>query len=173
MMNLIDLNQKHILFDSCVVGELFKSSGALKELIELLENNECVLCINDFIKLEFMRIAKNEVEYDKLERFLAKYFFKLPTTPDIYEIAFRLASIYNLCHTEKNQISITDCFNGVFLSKYFKNLLLITFDLYDYPIEIFNRIHVGASDIGKKVITWGIYDFDVKKYEGRIKIFNK
>ena len=58
-----------------------------------------------------MRIARKKTEYDKLEKFLDKHFVKLPPTPDIYEEAFQLASIYNLCNIGKKQISITDCFN--------------------------------------------------------------
>ncbi len=172
-MKQANLNQKHILFDSCVVGELFRSPDALKELIELFEKEECILCINDFIKLEFMRIARKKTEYDRLEQFLDRHFSKLPTIPDIYKEAFQLASVYNLCDIGKKQISTTDCLNGVFLSKYPENLLLLTFDLYDYPLEIFNRISVGVSDIGKRVITWGIYEFSPTKHKERIKVFSR
>ena len=172
-MKKINLNQKHILFDSCVVGELFKDVYSLKDLLESFEKNGCVLCVNNFVKLEFLRIAKKKNEYKQLEEFLNKHFFLLPTTPDIYENAFQLASIYNLCDVGKKQISITDLFNGTFLHKYSQNLLLLTFDIYDYPLEIFNRVSVGVSDIGKRIITWAIYEFDYTKYKAKFKIFQK
>ncbi len=172
-MEKINLSQKHILFDSCVVGELFKDISSLKDLLELLEKEECVLCINNFIKLEFLRIAQKQSEYKQLEEFLNKHFFLLPTTPDIYESAFQLASIYNLCNVKNKQISITDILNGTFLQKYSQNLLLLTLDIYDYPLGIFNRVSVGVSDIGEKIITWAIYEFNSIKYKEKFRIFQK
>jgi len=170
-----DIKRKHILFDSCVVGEIFKGpAGLFNDIIQAFIDNDCKFCINDFIRFEFLRIAYKEEEYKKLDAFLSKQFTILPITADIYQMTSNIACIYNLCSKEnKHKISLVDCLNAAFVYKYSKDLLLITLDNNDYPIDVFNRTDVGAIDSGKKILTWGLYAFNQKKYLAKEEIFKK
>lgn len=162
------LKNKHILVDTCVLSELFKNPTQFTDLLTIFEDVQCVLCVNGQIYLEFIRIARNKDEKEKVEYFLKTKFFELPDSEGkVLGIAKDLYPLYSFCGSiaNKGQVSTVDAINAAFLKKFNKNLYLITLDNNDYPLEFLDRIHVGAIDIGKKILTWGIYGFNKDKHE--------
>jgi len=134
---------------------------------------KCDTCINDLIYLEFVRSAVGKRDKDNVERFVSQYVFTLPTDQEIYEIAHTLYPLYNSCGSIRNnrQVSVVDVINASFLKKYGENLFLLTLDNSDYPLEVMDRLIVGAIDAGKQIMTWGIYRFNQERYEEMVGRF--
>jgi len=166
---------KHILFDTCLISYIFNKFDYFKHFLDELIDLSCTFCINEFLYLEFIRISKNKKEKESIASFLDEYFFNLPITPDIYQKAKELYPLYNHCKLvrNKNQISITDLINVAFLKKYSDNLLFITLDHSDYPLEILHRKTIGSLDLETEIITWGIYCFKEEGFSKLKKSFNR
>lgn len=169
------LDNKHILVDTCVTSLIFAKLNNLTPLLNKFAEKKCTLCISQFIYLELIRICKKTTEKDKLEKFLKDRFWELPFDLEINNSAKVLFPLYNFCKLIKNnkQVSVVDVLNIAFLKKYSENLLLITLDHNDYPLEILSRIYVGAIDLGNEIKTWGIYKFNKDGFEKLNKYFNK
>lgn len=171
------LKNKYILVDTCVIKYLFYQSehSAIVKFINNFLKLECALCINEVINIEFLRIAKNKQQKEKIEFFLNEYFFNLPVTHDTFESVKNIYPLYNFCSSVRNhnQISIVDAINICLLQKYQKNLFFITLDHSDYPIELVDRDIIGAIDLSKAIITWGIYKFSGNKFNKLLNLYNR
>ncbi|MFH0891430.1 MAG: hypothetical protein V1867_01480 [Candidatus Falkowbacteria bacterium] len=169
------LAHKHILVDTNVISCIFRRSPEkYGGLFDLFSEVKCVLCINPFIYNEFIRIAQCGSERQQIKLFLDKLFFNLPVNPEIYQNCEELFPLYNYCGQIKNksQVSLVDAMNVAFLKKHSTDLFLITHDLSDYPIQLLDRINVGAIDFDIEVITWGIYKFNNDKFNDLKNKFN-
>jgi hypothetical protein len=170
------LENKHILVDTCFISSLFyEEIDFFKNLLDLFEQNHCTLCINTLICLEFLRIAKGKSEKEELSDFLHDKFFELGPDISIYDCAKELFPLYNFCKSigNKKQASVVDIVNVCFLKKYSENLLLLTLDNYDYPLEITDRINVGVIDLKKELLTWGIYKFNNTNFTSLLNHYNE
>lgn len=168
------LKNKHVLIDTCFLSNTFLYPEKFLFFWDFLTEINCIPCINEFIYLEFIRIARTKTENQEISRFLQDKFFNLPTDPKIYEYAKIIYPLYNFCGDIKNkkQVSVADAINVCYLKKHGNNLLLFTLDNNDYPLEILDRIDVGAIDLEKQVITWGIYQFNHFKFDKLLTFYN-
>jgi len=170
------LNRKYLLVDTCFVSALYRSRETKEDrfepFLQQIKAEHCTLTINDFIYLEFIRIAKSQKEKEKIENFLKKHFDIIPITNEIIE-SKSVYPLYNFCNKGKDQISVTDVLNVAFLKKYGKNLFLITFDNNDYPLKILDRPITGTIDVETQILTYGIYYFNQTKFNHILKIFNR
>jgi len=175
-MSFQKLQGKHILIDTCFLSAVFRYPREyFEDFFEMLLNEQkCTLCINEFINLEFIRIAKNKQELEKIKDFLAD-FALLPLTKDIWTISNDIYPLYNLCKIVRNsnQISIPDVLNISFIQKYQTNLYLLTLDHGDYPSEVAKRIVTGTIDVETNIITWAIYSFNQAGFDQIKRIYNK
>jgi hypothetical protein len=64
-----------------------------------------------------------------------------------------------------NKISFIDCLIAGQLMKYPNRLFLATLNHSDFPLFIFDRIHIETIDAGEEILTVGIYAFNQRKYE--------
>ena len=168
------LQNAHILVDTCVISSTFYNPQFFEDFYNFLESVNCTTCINALISLEFLRIAKDKSIKEKIEMLFKEKFFNLPIDAAILSEAKEIYPLFNFCQLvrNKNQISVVDALNVSLLKKYLKNLYFITFDHFDYPLEILDRIFVGVIDTGKEIITWGIYCFNQEKYNKLLLKFN-
>lgn len=170
MSMLQELQNKHILVDTNILSGMFYNPDAFQGFLQQLLDLSCQLTITEYIKLEFLRIARNKTQKLQVAGFLKSNFYCLPNTQDIFDNAIAIYPLYTLCSSIQNQkqVSIVDALNVAFLNKYNNNLYFVTLDNNDYPLEIMDRISIGAIDIGKQILTWGIYKFNdsgLKKLE--------
>ena len=169
-----ELQDKYILADTCFVSNTFFHTDNFEKFWDFLDKINCVPCINQFIYLEFIRIARSKSEKEEIKKFLTDRFFFLSLDNEIYKTSINISPLYNFCSSvqSKKQVSIPDILNVVFLKKYGNNLFLITLDHKDYPLEFLERTLVGSIDIGKDIITWGIYKFAEDNYQKLLKHYN-
>src|SRR5438552_1412600 len=115
-----DIQNKHILIETCVISDIFSDPKSFEPLLKELESLNCKLAINDLIYLEFVRIAKNLEEKHSIEKFLITQFYNIPFSSDLLESAKKLYAFYNHCKLVKNkaQVSIVDLMNVAYLDKY-------------------------------------------------------
>lgn len=166
------LENKYILLDTCVLIFVLKNASLFKNIFDRFSDNGCRFCMNDFVRLELIRGARNRIEKDRIEN-LDSFLLCLQVVQEIYKVAEELSSLYNYCSsvTGMKQISMVDIINASFLKKYSDDLFLFTLDNNDYPLEIFDRIEVGAIDSGKQILTWGIYRFNCVKFGEKARRF--
>lgn len=172
---LQELAGKHLLVDTCVVSNIFSNPNEFKSFLGILDVVDCKPTINDFIFLEFIRIAKRATEKAALESFLKSDFRYLPCTPDIFDNAQKLYPLYNHCRQvrNKNQISVVDALNVAYMKKYAQSLYLLTLDHGDYPLELVVRIQSGTIEIDTDILTWAIYKFNTTGYQERLQFYSK
>lgn len=158
------LSHKHLLFDTCVISDIFESDEPFVEFLEELGRMHCVVCINDIIYIEFLRRAQDNKQKKGIKAFLDQdLIFNLPMEPDIIKYMKDIYPLYSHCSSiKKKQVSLADAVNVMYLKK-IKDLHLITYDIKDYPMELLDRKKVGAFDIGKDVLAWAIYKFSESK----------
>lgn len=164
---------KHVLVDTCVLSYIFKSPDIFAELLNEFAKVKCNICINVLLRLEFVRSAIGKAEKDKFDKFLNEEFLTIPVDSVIYKMADELYPLYNYCGSIRNQrqVSVVDTISASFLKKYDDGLFLLTLDNSDYPLEILDRVKVGAIDAGKQILTWGIYRFNPVKFQEKMRRF--
>jgi hypothetical protein len=167
------IEDRHILIDTCVLIEIFRYLDNFKVFLKTLEDANCKLCINDLVFLEFIRQGKSKQRRDDLRNFLGNNFINLPITADEIDKAKEIYPLYNFCKItkNKNQIGVVDVINVAQLIKFENNLLFITLNHDDYPLELVDRIKTGTIDVDSKIITWGIYKCNSIAYRDLVTWF--
>ena len=170
----IELQNKHILVDTNILSNIFYNPDLFQDFLTALTDLSCALAVNDYIKIELLRIAGRKTLKDNINSFLSSSFINLPTSPDIHAITNDLYPLYNYCSSIKNakQVSVVDAINVAFMKKYNSNLYFITLDNNDFPLEILDRIATGTIDMQKQILTWGIYRFNDVHYQALLNRFN-
>lgn len=152
-----------LLFDTCIVSSSYnKQHPVLVSFADYLKKHY-LPCVNKYIYLEFIRIAKNITQKTKIEEVLSNDFVTLENPKDLFANCKEIYPLYSRFNLGKTQISIVDLINLTFLSRY-EDLYFITFDHKDYPIQLLDRVEIGHIDLGTDIQTWAIYKFNKEKF---------
>lgn len=164
-----ELANKHVLFDTCVISNIFRNPLKFTTFLGFLDSLNCKPAINDLIYLEFIRIANKKEERTEIENFLGSEFRLIPCTQDVFENTKILYPLYNHCKQIRNrsQVSVVDAMNVAYLQKYSSSLYFITFDHGDYPLELVERVKTGTIDLDTDILTWAFYRFNQAGFNER------
>lgn len=169
----MDISGKHVLLDTNILIFISKNPVQAERFLSELENINCVPVITNIVAYEILCGARSRTERANLKNFISG-FTVLPSQSDDY---LQVAELFNLYLAQKpdlkKQISYADCYNAYQMIKYGENLILITADLNDVPVKIFDRIHAAVIDSGDNVITLGYYKFSAQKYQKVSEAFEK
>jgi predicted nucleic acid-binding protein len=172
-MELPWLENRHVLLDTNVLINYSKAKGGLTPFFELLGEHKCPVAINDAVYFEFIRVAKTKTELGQLQQ-IVKQFLVLPTSKANIESATEISM---LCSAKENnhatRTSFVDNLLGAQLKKYGDKIILATSDFEDFPLHMYERMHVKAYDLGKNVITIGFIGFDQAKWEACLDTFTR
>lgn len=166
------LKDQHILLDTCFLIKAYQYSETafFNELFFILESNNCVPLVNDFIRFEFLRGCKTQKHIDDKNNFLDGLSgITLPITPDILEDAVVISNIYSNKNINPKQISIVDCYISAYLKKYSNNVVLLTLDNNDYPLLIHDRVKIQIIDTKIEILVLGFYKFNNKGFDDTSK----
>src|SRR5690606_1587006 len=150
------LKSRHLLLDTNILikSKDYTADGYFDEFFSLLEGLNVKSVIEEATRFEFLRGSRNKSQLQAKEDYLnillggsKQRGMILPLSNEILMNSKLLANIYsNKQASLSKQISITDCLIAAQLMKYGENLLLATLDNNDFPLFIFDRIHIQTID---------------------------
>jgi hypothetical protein len=169
------IRDKYLLVDTCVISGIFYNIDEFEPFLNSLTQLNCHPCINEFVYLEFIRIASNKSKREEIEKLLGNLIYFPANEKTLYNIAKEIYPLYNFCSSIKNpkQVSIVDVLNVAYLKKYKDSLFYITFDNNDFPLELLERVETGTVDVKSQIFTWGLYKFNEVGYKKLLEIYNK
>lgn len=163
----------HIILDTTYLIDSLRHRGKFASLLEKFKASSIVFVTLDSVALEYYKGVKSGKDLSiKSETFEEIVDLTLPTTKDITENAFLLASIYG---SRGKDVSSTDYLLGGELMKFKgSNTVLMTRDHGDFPATIFDRIESWTVGYEYEVHTYCFYRFNTAKFEKQTNlVFSK
>jgi len=162
------LKQKWVIFDTNIVTKVLHNPEHFQGFYDKLKNEfEIIPSTNYLLRFELLRIAKGKKENERISKFFKNNYSEIPIDQNTLNIAEHFCSLYNHCKTQKNQnqISLVDIITAAQIVQYKGRVMLVTKDLNDFPVDIFDRVKVFNIDTEKEVHTIGLYSFNEEKLE--------
>ncbi|UMX47592.1 MAG: hypothetical protein L7H18_04055 [Candidatus Nealsonbacteria bacterium DGGOD1a] len=156
-----------ILFDANILSALASSKRAARfcKIYDLLGDKQCEMMVLNSTKFELVGYCNDKAIYDKLNAWVDR-FAVLDIKKEDIELAAFLSAMYKYRSHEisPKQISFCDCLNAAQLIKYQGRLPLITADIHDYPLFIFDIAKTMIIDDNGKAVFVGIITYNEKKW---------
>ncbi|HBH46407.1 MAG: hypothetical protein A2445_05325 [Candidatus Jacksonbacteria bacterium RIFOXYC2_FULL_44_29] len=161
------LKNKSILLDTNILIAYSKYTNHLDPFFSYLTKHDSIPYITDAISFEFLRYSCTGGEFKKLEGWLlAQDMPMIHSKPEDVETATKLSVMYaNKRMADKKQVSFVDMLNAAQLIRYKDEIVLMTTDIHDYPLGIFDRIGVQAIDVVDQVLTVAFIRYNEQKYK--------
>lgn len=150
------LQDKFILFDTCVVSKLSRSKkkSPTKEIFDFLEKVNCIPGISEHVQVEILRDQQSIESFKKTEDFLDLLFPKKNLSEDQVSKFIKKMILVDMVNQrfglKGKQVSFVDLTISVFLHNWSDDLFLATFNINDFSPEIFDIICVLPITIKTK-----------------------
>jgi len=155
------------LLDTNILSALAqaKHSSNFGKILDLLYKQQCEIILLNSTKFEFVGYCNNNADYTKLNNWVNQFTI-LPINGEDIKIASFLSSAYKFRSHEisPKQISFCDCLNAAQLIKYGGRLLLVTSDIHDYPLFVFDIERTIVIDDNGKAVFVGIITYNEGKW---------
>jgi len=160
------------LLDTNILIEASKAPKVLRSFFEDIARYDCGKpIIIDGVYFEFIRNARDRTEYDKIKLMLDEYDKILTTEADV-EMAIQISlACAAMQPGSSKQASYVDSLLRAQLQKYQDKIILATTNYHDFPLHCFDRLHTEAYDLGSKIITISFIQFNQKKFENCMQVF--
>ncbi len=156
------LTNQWLLVDTSVWIRISKYGEAIqKPLLDIAQKYSCTLTVHDLIIQEFMSYTIKQDAYTS-RLGLIKSFASLPIQQDIKELAVYITRIYAI--NKISSPSVTDSISAAFLRKYAGKLYLLTNDIKDFPIAVFNPFEIWPFDGGQGNELFAFYEYDQGRF---------
>ena len=156
-----------ILFDTNILSAPASSKRVARfsKIYDLLGDRQCEMMVLNSTKFELVGYCNDKAIYDKLNAWVDR-FAVLDIKKEDIELAAFLSAMYKYRSHEisPKQISFCDCLNAAQLIKYQGRLPLITADIHDYPLFIFDIAKTMIIDDNGKAVFVGIITYNEKKW---------
>lgn len=169
------LINKAVLLDTCFIvkAQQYSNEKYFDEMFAVLKENQCRPFVNNLILFEYARGCQSPDHLKSKRDFLNKLSSKIIyIPPGFLKIAVRISNIYANKGINNKQISLVDCFNTAFLSVY-KNLVLVTLDINDYPLILHDRLKIVTIDTEKEILNLAFIKFNSSKYRNLSNDFDR
>ena len=163
------IERKHLILDTNILIDSYKYDKEFVDFYNLLKSLNVELVIDSSIKFEFLRSATTKEELNKKIDFLSKIIeAELPIAKENFEAAREISNIYvRNIKNSKQKISFADCLIAGQLKKFNESgerLFFATANNTDFPLLIFDRIHIYTIDLGNRILNIGIHVFNNDKF---------
>lgn len=149
------LRYKHLLLDTNIFIDALLHPSDFTDFFNKLKNAEITLATIDLVKIEFLRGAADDATYNQKEEVLKKITdIILPTDSSIIQHSYSLIKKYKAAG---KTLAMADLYLGASLFKYPSTLFLLTRNVTDYPMRIFNINFIINYPIDRGIFTYGIY----------------
>jgi len=173
------IKNKHVFIDTCILINYSKTEYGQEEYSKFftwLKGLDAVFVISDACYFEFCRASRNREEFESRKKFITGLVdAQLPVTNKIMTIATAIGTLYAQERPNYSKsVSLQDCINASFLIGK-KDILLISNDLQDYPVSLFDCHYLYPIEVrtqGKTEIhAVGFFELNVEKLKNEIKKF--
>lgn len=151
---LLITKNKFLLLDTCVFIDAFSHPSEFANFFNQLKENKTALVTIDTVLFEFLKGSPNESKFNEKKKFLEDIVETFLPIRDFQTEVEKIIKEYNI---ESKDLSVTDLYLGATLTKYRKNLCLLTKDLSDFPSYIFERITFLNLLHSKAIHPYGVY----------------
>ncbi|MDE1970034.1 MAG: hypothetical protein KGI50_00430 [Patescibacteria group bacterium] len=159
---------KSVILDTNILSQLAKEKRAdkFRPVFDFFKNNNIDPLLIDATYFELLGFTANKSDFDFLAEWV-KQFPILPTKSEDVELASLLSSYYKNLDPElnKKQISYCDCLHAAQLIKFGGRVFIVTTDIHDYPISIFDIKSIQIIEDNKKAVLVGFITFNKEKLE--------
>lgn len=167
---------KYVILDTNILSQMMKEHRALKfrPIFDFLQEHNAAPFLTDAIFFEVVGFINNKEERKFVISALKKFAFpKLPITTEDVETAILLSSCYKQAdpNISSKQISFCDCLNAAQLVHYGDKAFIVTADIHDYPISIFDIKKVQIIEDGRQAVVVGFITYNAKKWGDAKKAF--
>ncbi len=178
------LRNKHLLLDTNVLISAGKHVELWDDLFKfLLREFEVEFLIDWSVKFEFLRSSRTREDSLKkgelLDLFVGEDRYELNIDASVIEDAIKLSNLYarKNPHLTK-QVSFTDCLLAAQAKKFCSQkgenqLFILSMDLFDFPLCVFDRIKVFTMDADSEVLNIGLFSFNQEKYKKLRRAFER
>lgn len=176
MTGKFEFNNRYAILDTNILSKMVDERRAeqYEPVFTFLKKNNVDLLILKATYFEFLGFNPNKGIYDLNKEWIERLTM-LPVKDEDLENATYLSALYKHMDVSmnNNQISLVDCLHGAALVKFKEKMVIVTTDLHDYPITIFDLVRTDSITDGRKVVIVGYFTFNKSKYEKAVKSFNK
>ncbi len=152
-------------------------SEKFRPVFDFLKEQNALPFILDVTRFEFIGFSGNKVSYNKRRALIEnqKRFPIVSTRDEDIKQAALLSSIYKQINPNisPKQISLCDCLNASQIIRFQGSAFLVTTDIHDYPLSVFDigkLMHI--NDNGKAIIV-AFITFNKEKWENAQKHFEQ
>jgi predicted nucleic acid-binding protein len=164
------------LLDTNILGSLAKSQKAeiFRPVFEFLKGNDCDIFQVDVTIFEMLGFNKSLENFEKVQSFLAPFTIHNTRREDI-EGAARMTSIYKVLDNDLNpkQISFADSMYAWQLIKYKDRAMVVTTDIHDYPISLFDIKKIQVINDENRATIVGYITYNAEKWTKGEEIFSR
>ncbi|GEM_PF-3390213 len=163
-----DFRNKFALLDVNILSQMVKEKRAEKfrPVFEFLKENNAEIFLTDATYFEFTAFSRTKKNHDFLENWINQFTIVTSGLQDI-KSASLLSSYYTHADSQlnKKQISYCDCLYGAQLAKYKGLAFIVTTDMHDYPISLFDIAKVMIVEDGQKAVIVAFITFNEEKWK--------
>lgn len=166
-----EFRHKYALLDTNILlqlvrVELGRGTDNYRPIFEFLKENKADIFLIDALYFELTSFITSKKDRDRIITW-TRPFPVLPMRREDTELAALLASYYANTNSElnKKQISYIDCLCAAQIIKSKGKSFIVTTDLYDYPISLFDIKKLQVIDDGKKAVLVGFITYNELKFK--------
>ncbi|MBI2120845.1 MAG: type II toxin-antitoxin system VapC family toxin [Parcubacteria group bacterium] len=166
----------YALLDTNILSQMPKENRAEKfrPVFEFLKERRISIFLTDAVYFEFTGFQQNKNDRDSLKKWVEQ-FPRVDTRFEDVERAALLSSCYKNTDPSLNtrQISYPDCLHASQILKYEGRAFIITADIHDYPVSIFDISKVMMIEDGKRAVVVGFITYNEKKWLKAVNNFER
>lgn len=160
-------DNKWALLDTNIFIEMAEGkqrANTYKPVFEFLKEKKCEIILLDSTYFELMSFSGNKKDYDFLYSWINNFPILLSRKEDI-ERASLISSYYKNSDNKlnKQQISYCDCLLAALTIKYKGRVFVVTKDIHDYPVTIFDLSKIMIIEDTKKAVVVGFVTYNEEK----------
>lgn len=158
---------KFVLLDTNILSEMAKSKRAEKfrPVFEFLKLSDTSPFLLDATRFELIGFSKNSKDYEFLSDWVKQFPIANTRQEDI-DTAIYISSLYKCRdpNISTKQISLCDCLHAAQLIKYKERAFIVTTDVHDYPLSLFDIKKTVVIDEGGRAVFVGFITYNESKW---------
>lgn len=162
------LKDKWVILDTNLLYQMTreKRSEIFRTVFNFLKEQNAEIFLLDSTYFEVIGFTRTYDRFESLNKWVRKFPI-LRIREDDINLATRLSMYYRCLDSNINpkQISFCDCLNAAQLIKYKGKAFLVTTDIYDYPISLFNISKLFCIEDNKRANIVAIITYDEHKWK--------
>lgn len=174
--NVAIFQNKYALLDTNILSEVSRSgeAGKFRPVFDFLKQNNIESFVLDITRFEFIGFSTNKVDYDLCSSFIKRYPIISTKESDV-NLATLLSSVYKCCNPNisPKQISFCDCLHAAQMIKFKEKVFVVTTDIHDYPILIFDIKKIMVVEENGRAVLVAFFMLNVEKWNKMQNCFLK